>query len=106
MIKRFVFAIICIYLYDYPFAQIQFLHIQTILMIMYIISVKPFKEALLNKLEIFNEICILLTSYHLSCFTMFVSDPLIKYNIGWSLLALTSLNMLVNTSIIMVQVSR
>jgi hypothetical protein len=37
--------------------------------------VKPFVNNFLNKLEIFNEVCIMLVTYHLYLFTEFVPNP-------------------------------
>lgn len=40
----------------------------------YLAYVRPFEKDLLNNLEIFNELCILLVGYHLLVFTDFVND--------------------------------
>ena len=37
--------------------------------------VKPFKDPFMNKLEIFNEISIVIVGYHLYLFTDYVDDP-------------------------------
>lgn len=70
------------------------------MMVVYIVYVKPFEQSLLNKLEIFNEICILLESNHLYLFTYFVSDPYLQYYAGWSIVAITLINIFVNMLII------
>lgn len=74
----------------------------TSLNIMYITCFKPFKESSMTRLEIFNEICILICAYHLLIFTPFVPDVKIQYDIGWSIIAVTALNVGVNMIIILV----
>lgn len=54
---------------------------------------------MLNKLEIFNELCILGAAYHLFVFTQYVDDPKIQYNVGWSMIGITGLNIVVNMGI-------
>jgi hypothetical protein len=39
---------------------------------MYLIIVKPFKDKMINKLEIFNEVTIAIVGYHLFLFTDFI----------------------------------
>jgi hypothetical protein len=65
-------------------------------MIIYLLMVKPFDLPILNKMEIFNECCIIGASYHLFAFTEFVGDPELQYNIGWSIIGVTLLNIAVN----------
>lgn len=55
---------------------------------------------MLNRLEIFNETSVLLVSYHLYYFTDFIDDPVLKYEIGWMIIAVTLLNIVVNIGVI------
>jgi hypothetical protein len=50
----------------------------------------------MNRLEIFNESCILAASYHLFSFTDFVPEPDLQYRIGWSLIGVTVFNIVMN----------
>jgi|LauGreDrversion4_2_1035121.scaffolds.fasta_scaffold42063_4 hypothetical protein len=50
----------------------------------------------MNKMEVFNEFCILLASTHLFWFTDFVPDPEVQYIYGWSIIAVSVLNIIVN----------
>lgn len=65
-------------------------------MLIYLISVKPFKVSLMNAIEILNELCVLIANYHLLCFTDFVPDPKMQSNIGYSLLGFTGLTLAIN----------
>jgi hypothetical protein len=68
-------------------------------MIVYIQAVKPFEIPLLNRIEVFNECCILIAGYHLFSFTDFVSDSEIKYKMGWSIIGITIINIAVNMGV-------
>ena len=78
------------------------LQIQSVLICVYMILVKPYEDNVTNKLEIFNEICILLVSCFLITFTEYVSDINIRYSFGWIIIAIASLNILVNTLVMLV----
>jgi hypothetical protein len=61
---------------------------------------RPFENPLLNRLEIFNELCIIGSVYHLFVFTQYVDDVILQYNAGWSMIALTIVNIVVNMAIV------
>lgn len=69
-------------------------------MLYYLLKVRPFAENFNNHLETFNEICILIGTYHLLAFTDFVDDSQLKYKMGWSLIIISLLNIVVNVTII------
>ena len=50
----------------------------------------------MNQIDIVNEGFVLIVCYHLLCFTDFVVDPAVRVAIGWSLIILTSVNLLAN----------
>jgi hypothetical protein len=52
---------------------------------------------------LFNEISIIVVTYHLYLFTDFIESYELKYNIGWSLIAFISFNIFVNLAITAVQ---
>ncbi len=54
----------------------------------------------MNRLEIFNELSILVSSYHLFAFTALVDSPSVQYLIGWSLIGVIALNITVNMLIV------
>lgn len=69
-------------------------------MLYYLFKIRPFAENFNNNLETFNELCILIGTYHLIAFTDFVDDSILKYKMGWSLIIISLLNIAVNISII------
>jgi len=66
------------------------------MVLIYFTLVGPFELPIMNKIEIFNEFCILLACTHLFWFTDFVPDPEIQYLLGWSLITVSVLNIIVN----------
>ena len=49
------------------------------LLLIYLLFIKPFVLPIMNNLEVFNEICILIASYHLLVFTNYVNDIDLQY---------------------------
>ena len=96
MLRRLLFSLIAVVMDGSPVLQVQLLIFHCILMLIYNILVQPFEEPTLNYLEIFNELCIIVAAYHLIPFTDFLDDPEIKYEIGWSIIGITTFNIGVN----------
>lgn len=72
----------------------------SLLLLIYDLSVKPYEEPLMNKLEFFNEVSIIVAAYHLPLFTEFVDDKITHYYAGWSLIMLVVTNLLTNLIVI------
>ena len=64
--------------------------------LMFIMYNRIFKSKYEQVMSNINEIIILLTVYHLFCFTYFVPDALTREVVGTSLISLTVLNFLIN----------
>ena len=67
-----------------------------ILFTSYVLLIRPFKNNEMNNLQIFNESCIMLANYHMLLFTDYISDIYMKFDIGWSLIAVTLFMILAN----------
>ena len=63
----------------------------------------PFSVPLLNYMEIFNELCVLMATYTLLFFTDAYADSDLQYKIGWITVGMTMLNIGLNTLIIFIQ---
>ena len=96
MLRRLLFSVLAILFPSHPFFQIQMMVAHSIMIIIYIASVKPFENPLLNRLEIFNEVCIISATYHLFFFPEYTDDPEFQYQLGWSIIGVTTLNIAVN----------
>jgi hypothetical protein len=71
-------------------------------MLVYLIGQRPFEEDFMNKLEMFNELAILLVSYHLFMITDFNPDVIRQYNVGWSIIVITAFNIGTNMVIMII----
>jgi hypothetical protein len=107
MLRRLLFTLSIIFMNYIPMLQIFFLFVSSLATIIYLIYVKPFDSPLLNRLEIFNELCLYLMSYPCLFFTDIsiedVSGSLtspslthFKYNMGWLVIGVVLLNIGVN----------
>jgi hypothetical protein len=96
MLRRLLFSLLAVVLDGSPVLQVQLLIFHCILMLIYNILVQPFEEPTLNHLEIFNELCIIGAAYHLFPFTDFLDNPDVQYEIGWSIIGITTFNIAAN----------
>ena len=58
------------------------------------------REGVLHKLEVFNEIILLVAIYHMFLFTDYVDDPELQYILGYSFCVLICISLLVNLSVL------
>jgi len=105
-IRRLVYSVSMVVLQSYQVFQIQLLFLQSILTIIFLVSVKPFTRKYINYVEIFNEFGFLVCSYHLIAYTAFQPDPFIGYMVGTSMITFTLLVALVNILVMFYQASQ
>jgi hypothetical protein len=72
----------------------------SLLSTMYLIRVKPFKDPVLNKLEIFNELCVSTFGYLLFMLTDFVESQSFQEFAGYVMISVITINFLVNLGVI------
>jgi hypothetical protein len=110
LLRRLLFAISIIFMNYIPMLQIFTLFVSSVATIIYLISYKPFDTPLLNRLEIFNELCLYLMSYPCMLFTDVsfedaagapFSSAYFKYNMGWIVVCGVLLNISVNMIIML-----
>jgi hypothetical protein len=102
-LRRLLFALFATSSNNSPSAQIFYYVEFSILNIAYLIRTIPFEKSFDNKIEIFNESCILVIGLFLCLFTDFLADSNIQYNIGWIVILIVLLNITVNTFFILKQ---
>jgi hypothetical protein len=76
--------------------QVQLYIFHSMLIVIYIFATKPFTSPFDNKLECFNEICIMFSSVHMIMFTDLVPDLELQFKIGYSIISVIFINMAVN----------
>jgi hypothetical protein len=77
---------------EYPGFQVMIFVLLSSLSIMYLIYFKPYEDPFTNKNEIFNEACVLLSSYQLFIFTDYVTSLEVKKITGYLMIATILLN--------------
>ena len=75
--RRLLFVTLAYFLSEYPFFQAQILYTISMLLITFLVRVRPFRSTLMNRMEIFNEVTVLICTYHVLLFTDFVEDSLL-----------------------------
>eukprot|EP00347_Sterkiella_histriomuscorum_P005898 403354854 len=103
LLRRLIFCLAAVFLEEYPFLQYMIVFAQSLIMILFIVYCKPFVRRIFVYQEIFNEVCILVASYHMIMFSNYVNNEDIQYYAGWSLVLLVTFNIFTNMSIIIVQ---
>ena len=86
-LRRFVAAIIIFWLPKFGAIQIILSVYSNIASMLFIVASKPKPTRFDNRLEIFNEVMILVLSLNLFTFTDFVPDSIQRFNMGYFLLA-------------------
>ena len=68
-LRRLVFVGVLLHSTEYLSIQLLVYNIGIIIQIAYLLNFKPFQDSIQNNLELFNEICLLISFYHLFIFT-------------------------------------
>lgn len=75
MLRRQIFAVSAVFLNGCPVLQINLMFAQSLMMLVYLITVRPFEVPLMNGIETFNEVCILVITYPTILFTGYFDFP-------------------------------
>jgi hypothetical protein len=106
MIRRIIFVLITIFMNNLCFFQIIAHTVLTIVYTSYMLKKRPFKDNETNKIHVFNEISLLLTTYVL----ITLGDQNItedqRYNMGYCYILFCSANMIYNVYGILVKTYR
>ena len=100
MLRRYLFALIAVYLSEFNFFQIQILVFKSSMVMAFQGQVKPFQDPFQNKLELTNETLTLIATYGLFIFTSFVPDPVARYQVGWVIVGITCVILISNISVL------
>ena len=103
LMRRLFYALIFVLLANYPSFQIILIASLSMVMLTNLIVNKPFKEQILNYMEIFNELTFAIVSYFFLLFTEFNQNIDLKTYIGWLLICLTLFNITVNYIIVIIK---
>ncbi len=98
-IRRFALIAITVMLSSYPFFQVICYIFLSKFSVLYLIQVKPYKDRSTNLNEIFNECCVLTSSYTLFLFTDWIDNMRVREYNGYLIIAIILLNFTLNICI-------
>jgi hypothetical protein len=88
LIRRALFALLTVLLHKYVIIQLILTIELTMVMVCYMLHLKPFEEKLMNRLEAMNDTVTLLLVDLMFMFTPIVDSNLLKYNLGFLFIGL------------------
>ena len=94
--RRLIYAMNIVFLKGSTVAQLFVQFFCCLMMLLFFIDVNPLNQPFLNRIEIFNEITLLVLSYFLFFFTDFVPSVYMRYALGWAFIFITVFNITVN----------
>ncbi len=101
--RRLILSLLIVFLPSYPYAQIQIMTYSCVCVVIFYGHSNVYRMKKQTILEFFNETTIMLCCYHMFCLTDFVDDPKMRYYTGYSLIAFTSLNLIINTLVMFIE---
>lgn len=96
IIRRILFVSTAFNVDQFECQQIQSIMLMNIVAFMYQTDSYPSDRKLNNQIAVFNEITITVVTMHMLCYTDWISDKDLQYNIGWSHIYWMCLNVLCN----------
>ena len=105
MWRRFFFAWVIVYCGSSIVLQVALVEFLSTILLAYYLSVRPMVDRVNNFTQVFNEIVVLLCQWLMFHFTDFVTDPIVRYELGWYLLYLVATNVAVNLLVLIYVIS-
>jgi hypothetical protein len=103
LLRRLLFSLTALLLPSAPLLQLLSLNLSSLLLLCYILSVRPFSSPALNQLEAFNEASIYMCSVPCLMFTEIGEGGMLEYQIGWAVIGVVTLNIVVNIIVLAVE---
>lgn len=96
LIRRIMTAVILVTAQDHPYFQCCCITVLSLLNLLFQIMNKPYKLKKDNYMEIFNELCILVSAYMMCIFLSSQSPMEFLKDVGWTFMGVTCLNVGLN----------
>ena len=100
MVRRAVFVLICFNLEHRSGLQILLVNLINLFTCVYYGHIKPFDTNFKTLIDMFNELCITVITWHIMLFTEWIDNPYSQYNAGWSMIVWICVNALVNICVV------
>ena len=101
LLRRLILAFAVVVCYEYLIAQIYLVWAQCIIALLIIEFARPFNTQSERRMEIFNEINLMLVLYTMMCFTPLVPSIETRLLIGWVACGLVASHLFINLSIML-----
>ncbi len=101
--RRLVMALLIVFLPSHSYAQVQLITLSSVLVVITFTCSNVYQSSKNTIIEYFNETIILICCYHMFCFTDFVDNPTIRFYIGYSLIAFTTINLGINVLVMLME---
>lgn len=85
LLRRLIFSLTVVFLDTFPYLQVAIYNFSSLSYLSFLVHARPYSSLLMNRLEIFNETLILLTSYCLY-FYIIGNDRVAYFQISLSIL--------------------
>ena len=95
MIRRIMTCITIVYV-ETPVYQIFVLDFTVLFVVILHGQILPFSTKSHHRIDVFNEVCVLVIMYHMIVYTDFVTNAHRKFEMGWSMITITLINVVVN----------
>jgi hypothetical protein len=105
ILRRALFAGVLLFI-STNFFQVFALNFISLAQIMYLMLLKPFEDPHVNKIEVFNEIVVMICNYHLLFFIDKTISTKLKYMAGWSLDLIIILQFFFNSYLYIKEIGR
>jgi len=96
MVQRILYVLVAVCIPHRPILQVICLLVIVTGMLFILLRLKPFYDSNLNLLHVINEFFLFLAVVHMYLFTNYVTEPTLKYNLSYSMVALVALFILFN----------
>ena len=100
LIRRFLTGTLLIVFVEYPFFQCVLLLVMSTMNFIYIVSVKPLENTKQNRIEIFNELCIMVCAHLYNIFLRGEGSLQFLNGTGWTFMGTAAFNIIGNMGIV------
>ena len=96
VIRRLLFLVAAMFMQGFLWGQLAIQFFSCTTMVIYLMTFWPFEDPKFTEIELMNELTSILLLYHMFCFTDWIPDANVKYELGFSCLMINSVSLCVN----------
>ena len=97
--RRLLTALILVSFWKWPYFQCSFMMIMSTTNLMFLVVDRPLRSRLANKVDVFNEACILTVFHSMTMCLNIAIKPEANDFLGWVMIITTSVNILLNLAL-------